>query len=58
LEELNGFDLAAVFKAFGSRDYYPWGDAKNLHGWYDEELNDEERSRMAIVWNISEIPYK
>ena len=39
-------DVLQLIKAFGTRDYYLWGNSKNLPQWIAEELNNGETAKV------------
>ena len=57
LQGLNGSDLRRVFNTFGTVKYMLFlGSALfskplDLFGWYREELNEKELSRMRAIWD-------
>ena len=58
LDGCNKYDLQAIFKAFGYRDYYFYGNPKNLYQWFDEEMWwQADQERLATIFRDCDIPY-
>lgn len=56
LKGLNGKDLQLIYEAFGKRKYWSFGGTQfigyyySLFGWYENELDSKELSKMKGVW--------
>lgn len=66
LAPLNGEDLKAVYNKFGKHHYdkyngvktWEWlGDERDLFGWFQGELDEEEDAKMRQIWAKSGLIY-